>query len=151
MVQRSLSGSDQPVRYSFNKNEILRGEKQYQRIIYSGKVISIGMIQCYFILYKNLDTSSRPVMRVGFSVPRRRVRKAVDRNRLKRLLRESFRIHKPMLVEQLHKNQVHLDVLIMYRGRSSRKPRHTKLAEVLPDMIRLVELLSGRIKAGSEK
>jgi len=44
-----------------------------------------------------------------------------------------------------------MDVLFIYRGKAGKIPRYMKLSDVLPDMIRSVELLKDRIKEGAEK
>jgi ribonuclease P protein component len=41
--------------------------------------------------------SGRPVARLGLAIPRRQIRHAVERNRIKRLIRESFRRHQELL------------------------------------------------------
>jgi len=52
--------------------------------------------------------SGRQQARLGLAVPRRQIRKAVERNRVKRLVRESFRHHQAMLEG--------LDVVVLVRG-----------------------------------
>ncbi len=46
--------------------------------------------------------------RLGLAISKKQVRRAVDRNRLKRLIRETFRCHKDQLVS--------VDLVVMARG-----------------------------------
>ena len=61
---------------------------------------------------KSLTVLARPSgrlrARLGLAVPRRQIRKAVERNRVKRLIRESFRQHQALLEG--------LDVVVVVRG-----------------------------------
>ncbi len=41
--------------------------------------------------------SGRESARLGLAIPRKQIRKAVERNRIKRLIRESFRRHQDLL------------------------------------------------------
>jgi len=41
--------------------------------------------------------SDREPARLGLAIPRKQIRKAVERNRIKRLIRESFRRHQDLL------------------------------------------------------
>jgi ribonuclease P protein component len=52
--------------------------------------------------------SASPVPRLGLAIARKQVRRAVDRNRLKRIAREVFRRHRQQLAG--------LDLVVMARG-----------------------------------
>lgn len=54
-------------------------------------------------------------MQVGFAVPRKSIALAVERNRLKRLLREAFRKNKAPLHNAAGEKNLQFDVVIMFR------------------------------------
>jgi len=57
--------------------------------------------------------SGRGLARLGLAIPRKQIRRAVDRNRIKRLVRESFRRHQDLLQG--------LDVVVIGRSQLSNK------------------------------
>ena len=63
----------------------LRGRFLFERVARKGKRFGSGFIQLRF-LKNNLGFN-----RTGFVIPKKAVRLAVDRNRIRRLLKESFR------------------------------------------------------------
>ncbi len=61
--------------------------------------------RCFTVLYRP-NALDRP--RLGLAITRKRVRKAVDRHRIKRHVRESFRLAQHLLIG--------LDVIVLARG-----------------------------------
>lgn len=62
--------------------------------------------------------------KVGVSVSKRHFKKAVNRNRIKRLLRESYRLNKEVFVEKFGVNSLSMVFWI-----STQKPTHFKIVE----------------------
>lgn len=56
-------------------------------------------------------------MQTGVTVSSRIFKKAVDRNRIKRLLREAHRLQKKILADELGKQNLQLAVFIIFTGR----------------------------------
>lgn len=74
-------------RYTFSRSERLRKSSDFDRVYSSGKRSTSSTLTVIF------DVSPAGATRVGLSVGRR-IGKAVVRNRVKRLLREAFRLNK---------------------------------------------------------
>jgi len=56
---------------------------------------------------------------MAVSVPKRLFKRAVDRNLLKRRIREAYRKQKPELYSSLMDNGVSVQIVIQYRGRET--------------------------------
>ena len=59
-------------------------------------------------------TESPFPVKIAFSVPARRVKKAIDRNRIKRLIRESYRNNKNKLYESPSLLNKTIDMVLIY-------------------------------------
>lgn len=57
-------------------------------------------------------------LKAGFSVSKRNFKHSVDRNRIKRLLREGYRLHKHSLMDKLADRQITLEVFFVFTDRT---------------------------------
>ena len=83
------------MRQSLRKHEILRGHGSFSQIFKKGILLKSGPLRCTVVITPG---SSGSPLQIGFSV---RAKKAVERNRLRRLIKESARLHKAPLQRQL--------------------------------------------------
>ena len=86
----------------FGKAEKLKSRKVVEELFARGKSLNVFPIR---ISYKflPLPADEKVVFQVGVSVSKRNFKRAVDRNRIKRLLREAYRLQKQELIEVLKK------------------------------------------------
>ncbi len=83
---------------------------------------------------------------MGVSVPKRIFKRAVDRNLLKRRVREAYRMQKPDFFKYLRENGVHARLVIQYRSREieSYQLIEEKLKEAMEKVkLRLVKGTNG--------
>jgi ribonuclease P protein component len=84
----------------FGKQEKLKSRKLIEELFARGKSINVFPIRISYI-FSNLQVDEKSLLQVGVSVSKRNFKSAVDRNRIKRLLREAYRLQKKELLELL--------------------------------------------------
>ncbi len=99
------------MRYTLRKNEILRGRNTFSKVFSSGNKLVDKNIICFYRLEKS-DTEINQIM-VGFAVSKK-IGKAVVRNRIKRLMRESYRLNKHILFDIPSPNNFIASIILMY-------------------------------------
>ncbi len=78
--------------FTYKKNEKIKSKKAVDQIFTNGKSISAYPLRLVFV---KTNTS----LKVGVSVSKRNFKNAVHRNRIKRLLREAYRLNKSVLYD----------------------------------------------------
>jgi ribonuclease P protein component len=75
-----------------------------------------------------------------FVVPKKKFKKAHDRNKLKRRMREAYRLQKSSFYEQLKGSSVNLDLAFLYTGGEEQG-----YAEIKTSMLKILNFLTGEI------
>jgi ribonuclease P protein component len=83
---------------TFTKKERISLKKEIDLLFAEGKSFTIFPLR---IIYANSQTASGARLALLTSVPKRKLRRAVHRNRVKRLIREAFRLNRKCLAETL--------------------------------------------------
>ena len=97
--------------FAFPKREKLKSRKTLERLFAEGRSLTKFPLRMIF-----LETTSpgQPPVQVAVTVPKRNFKRAVDRNRIKRLLRESYRQNKGLIFNNIEGN---FAFLFLYLGK----------------------------------
>jgi ribonuclease P protein component len=98
--------------YSLGKSERLKSRKQIDALFESGKKVT----QFPFRLLYRIEPGMSGV-KAGFTVSSKNFPRAVDRNRIKRLTREAYRIQKKDLGISLSRNSISIQLFFIYTGK----------------------------------
>ncbi|WAC00986.1 ribonuclease P protein component [Lacinutrix neustonica] len=92
------------MKFTYNKKEKLKSQKAIAQLFLEGHSLSAYPLR---LVYQQNETG----IKAGVSVSKRNFKKAVDRIRIKRLLREAYRLNKNMLIDN---NSTHYSFMILY-------------------------------------
>lgn len=126
------------IRNTFKKYERLKREQHIDTLFQHGKAFSFSDLRFVYHVVPRTDEQS-PV-RAGFTVPKKKHRKAVTRNRLRRLMIEAWRQNKSALYNQLPEDK-QLHIFIIFTGKEIVKYSTVEEA-MLKGIARLQEELS---------
>jgi ribonuclease P protein component len=85
-----------PRRFGFSKAERLKSRKQIDHLFAGGKAFSVFPVR---VIY-NFTAAENAGLQAGVTASKKHFKRAVDRNRIKRLLREAYRLQKEELYLQ---------------------------------------------------
>ena len=101
-------------RFTFKKNEHLCGPKAIEALFTKGQLFYTKNCKVIFSLQpENVQSPCQVV----FTVPKRSFKRAVDRNLIKRRMKEAYRTNKHTLYADLSEKNAGLHLLILYTAK----------------------------------
>ena len=104
------------MRNTLGKDERLKSRKSMDLLFKSGQSFAVFPIRVIW-LKNDMENPAFPVQ-VMFSATKKKFKKATDRNRIKRLMREAYRLNKQLLYEPLRAKGVPIIAAFIYTGQS---------------------------------
>jgi ribonuclease P protein component len=106
---------------TYSKQEKLKSRKALEELFAKGKSFSVFPIKVFYTVadQSNADglVADHALVQAGVGVSSRIFKKAHDRNKVKRLLREVYRTQKQPLYKTVVANQQALNVFFLYIGK----------------------------------
>ena len=104
--------------FTLGKNERLKSRKQIEHLFNSGKKITVNPFRIFFLIKEQQKENDTKInLSFGVGVSSKNFKKAVDRNRVKRLTREAWRVQKNELKEKLQASSRQLNVFFIYTAK----------------------------------
>lgn len=98
-------------KFRFTKQEKLTGETVVTELFLQGASFIAYPVRVVWSASKSEDS---PSLKVLMSVPKKKLKHAVDRNRVKRLLREAYRLHKEELTTMVTVQQLQVRMAFVW-------------------------------------
>ena len=118
-------------RYFLKKTDRLKSRKAIDIMFTKGKSFSNFPFR---ILWMNVDNEDG--LKAGFSASTKNFKKATDRNKIKRLMREAYRLQKNDLDVQLSLNKKAINIFFIYTGKEV--PTYDLVVEKMGDVLKRI-------------
>ena len=112
--------------FRFPKTEKLKSSKTIEKLFSEGKSFTKFPLKLIFIP-QELEKPTQ----ASFAVPKRSFKSAVDRNRIKRQLREAYRMHKPLILTNNGK-----EFALLFLHFSKDKPKYAELEKSVVSLLK---------------
>ena len=123
------------MRFIFKKKEKLKSKKLIEELFEKGDSFTKFPLRLKFLKVRH---SSKNMIQASFSAPKRKFKKAVDRNRVKRLMREAYRKNKHLLTDTIQEKHI-----IMFTFIDENEHKYVEIEE---KMIFLLKMLIDKTK-----
>lgn len=115
--------------YKFSKEEKLKSRKLIEKMFAEGKTVSKYPLK---LIYIQTELKDEIMIQAGVSVSKRNYKRAVDRNKIKRLLREAYRLNKNLIFNTI---QFPYALMFLYIGKEFPK----NYDEISKSMVKLLQ------------
>ncbi len=121
---------------SFGAKEKLKSHRLTQMLFHQGKSFTVFPLKVIYLV----NTPQDFPVKAGVGASSRLFARAVQRNRIKRLLREAYRTEKAPLVQQATAQGLHLSVFLLYIDKAM--PTYPLIKQKMPAVMgRLMKIL----------
>lgn len=117
----------------------LRGRGAFHHLRNSGRLERGNLVSCFFKTQPNQAT----VLSTGFAVSGDR-RTAVQRNRIKRLMKEAFRLESSVLQSHLRSRKKQVALLFVFKTSKNRSLYQVRFNDVRIDIARMIRVVTSK-------
>ncbi len=127
--------------FTFSKKERITGDKRIEILFTKGSGFISYPLRIIYLVHEQKNNNGCSIL---ISVPKKRIKKATDRNRLKRLIRESYRLNKSLL-DNFELSQSSIDIAFVYV-----KDSESDFSDIQKAMQKALKKITERIKKTEE-
>ncbi len=120
---------------TLSKSERLKSRKSIDRLFKEGAFMGKYPLKMAYII-EELNEQKHPTL-FAVSVPKKNFKKAVDRNRIKRLVREAFRINCLEAKSKLIDHQKQMQLMFVYQGKDM--PTYVQIEALVKSVLSSLE------------
>lgn len=129
--------------FSLNRSERVKKKNDFEKVYSSGKVLYSSELLIKSIYTINLNENFLGV-KIGVAVSKK-AGKAVWRNRIKRLIKESYRLNKVSIVEKASKNNVGVMIIFSPNRLSELRNKKIFLKDIKEKVVELINKIEQQI------
>jgi|SRR5450432_3449377 ribonuclease P protein component len=101
--------------FALGKQKRLKSRKLIEELFSKGKRVNVFPLCAFYMFKQNENVKSK--LQCGVGAGTRNFKKAVDRNRIKRVIRETYRLQKNELENKMTKHSKSLVLFFIYTGK----------------------------------
>lgn len=128
--------------FGLSKKERIKSKQEFELLYTSGTTINARSQKLKAIFF--VEETNESGVKAAFVVYKK-AGKAVWRNRIKRLLRVSYRLNKSILLDVCNEKNISLIVAFAVKSLNEKNNNTIKLSEILPDVVSLMEQIKARL------
>ena len=121
--------------FTYQKKDKLKSRKQTQFLFAKGQSMNAFPIKLIYTIQKieSVESPASGTLQAGVGAPSRTFRKAVARNRVKRLLREGYRLERPAFIETAVIKGLRINLFFLYTDATviTQKEMQEKIKQLL--------------------
>ena len=122
-----------PKRYTLSKTERLSWKRHIDCLFQNGQSFIAFPLR---VVYLPLETQEKTPLSILISVPKKRMKHAVDRNHIKRLVRENFRLQKYDLADPLQEKQKSIHIAFLFVDKEM--PTFSAMQKAMSKALRII-------------
>ena len=135
---------EKKIRYTLGKEERLKSRKIIEQLFKEGKSFSIFPFR---VVWKYQLQTDKGLLQAGFTASSRNFKKAVDRNRIKRLMKEAYRLQKNALQQLVEVHDKQFAIFFIYVGKEI--PAHLLVVEKMNIILKRLQKIVHEENSGN--